>query len=80
MPRARRIGVRPNPGRSVAIIGGGPAGLMAAEAASNTGVRVDVYEAMPSVGRDRSSSTQVTTLSTAARPVRKQFTEWSASS
>src|SRR5450759_2950043 len=48
---ARRMGVRLNPGRSVAIIGGGPAGLMAAEAASNAGVRVDVYDAMPSAGR-----------------------------
>jgi uncharacterized flavoprotein (TIGR03862 family) len=45
------MGVRPNPGRSVAIIGGGPSGLMAAEAASNAGARVDVYDAMPSVGR-----------------------------
>jgi uncharacterized flavoprotein (TIGR03862 family) len=37
--------------RTVAIIGGGPAGLMAAEALSRGGVRVDVYDAMPSVGR-----------------------------
>lgn len=36
---------------SVAIIGGGPAGLMAAEVLSQQGVRVDVYDAMPSVGR-----------------------------
>jgi uncharacterized flavoprotein (TIGR03862 family) len=36
---------------SVAIIGGGPAGLMAAEVLSQAGVRVDVYDAMPSVGR-----------------------------
>lgn len=35
----------------VAIIGGGPAGLMAAEVLSQAGVRVDVYDAMPSVGR-----------------------------
>lgn len=35
----------------VAIIGGGPAGLMAAEVLSGTGVRVTVYDAMPSVGR-----------------------------
>lgn len=35
----------------VAIIGGGPAGLMAAEVLSNAGVAVDVYDAMPSVGR-----------------------------
>ena len=40
-----------DPGRSVAIIGGGPAGLMAAEAASAGGARVVVYDAMPSVGR-----------------------------
>ena len=35
----------------VAVIGGGPAGLMAAEALSRGGVPVDVYDAMPSVGR-----------------------------
>lgn len=45
------MSVRPDQGRSVAIVGGGPAGLMAAEAASAAGVRVDVYDAMPSVGR-----------------------------
>lgn len=36
---------------SVAVIGGGPAGLMAAEVLCHSGVKVDVYEAMPSVGR-----------------------------
>ncbi|RFU43963.1 TIGR03862 family flavoprotein [Paraburkholderia sp. DHOC27] len=36
---------------SVAVIGGGPAGLMAAETLARQGVRVDVYDAMPSVGR-----------------------------
>ena len=38
-------------GRSVAVIGGGPAGLMAAEVLCQGGVRVDLYDAMPSVGR-----------------------------
>ena len=38
-------------GPNVAIIGGGPAGLMAAEVISQAGVTVDVYDAMPSVGR-----------------------------
>lgn len=37
--------------RSVAVIGGGPAGLMAGEILIQNGVRVDLYDAMPSVGR-----------------------------
>ena len=37
--------------RRVAIIGGGPAGLMAAEQAINAGLSVDLYDAMGSVGR-----------------------------
>ncbi len=36
---------------TVAIIGGGPAGLMAAEVLSQAGVKVELYDAMPSVGR-----------------------------
>jgi len=36
---------------TVAVIGGGPAGLMAAEMLSNAGMAVHVYDAMPSVGR-----------------------------
>lgn len=36
---------------SVTIIGAGPAGLMAAEVLSHNGIHVDVYDAMPSVGR-----------------------------
>lgn len=36
---------------NIAIIGGGPAGLMAAEVLSQAGVRVDLYDGMPSVGR-----------------------------
>jgi uncharacterized flavoprotein (TIGR03862 family) len=39
------------PPRTIAIIGGGPAGLMAAEVLSNAGLRVDVFDAMPSVAR-----------------------------
>ncbi|MGZ4998464.1 MAG: TIGR03862 family flavoprotein, partial [Methylobacter sp.] len=37
--------------KTVAIIGGGPAGLMAAEVLCQAGVKVDLYDAMPSVGR-----------------------------
>jgi uncharacterized flavoprotein (TIGR03862 family) len=37
--------------KTVAVIGGGPAGLMAAEALIGAGVSVEVFDAMPSVGR-----------------------------
>ena len=40
-----------NIAKRVAVIGGGPAGLMAAEALIQSGMQVDLYEAMPSVGR-----------------------------
>lgn len=36
---------------SAAVVGAGPAGLMAAEVLALGGVRVDVYDAMPSAGR-----------------------------
>lgn len=35
----------------VAVIGGGPAGLMAAEVVSRAGIAVDLFDAMPSLGR-----------------------------
>jgi uncharacterized flavoprotein (TIGR03862 family) len=37
--------------RRIAVIGGGPAGLMAAEVLSAAGLRVEVFDAMPSVAR-----------------------------
>lgn len=37
--------------QTVSVIGGGPAGLMAAEVLSQQGLQVEVYDAMPSVGR-----------------------------
>lgn len=37
--------------KKVAVIGGGPAGLMAAEVLVEAGVTVDLFDAMPSVGR-----------------------------
>jgi uncharacterized flavoprotein (TIGR03862 family) len=41
----------PDSERRAIVIGGGPAGLMAAEVLSAGGVQVDLYDAMPSVGR-----------------------------
>lgn len=38
-------------GRDIAVIGGGPAGLMAAERFATAGCRVTVYDQMPSLGR-----------------------------
>jgi uncharacterized flavoprotein (TIGR03862 family) len=37
--------------KQVAVIGGGPAGLIAAEAMAQAGLRVTVFERMPSLGR-----------------------------
>ncbi|MET0543922.1 MAG: TIGR03862 family flavoprotein [Variovorax sp.] len=37
--------------KTLAVVGGGPAGLMAAEVLSAAGAQVHVYDAMPSVGR-----------------------------
>ena len=41
----------PTSGKRVAVIGGGPAGLMAAEVMAQAGLAVTVFERMPSVGR-----------------------------
>src|ERR1700688_498296 len=41
----------PTPKAQVAIIGAGPAGLIAAEVLAQGGAKVTVYDAMPSVGR-----------------------------
>src|SRR6476661_1094356 len=41
----------PESPRRAIVVGGGPAGLMAAEVLSAGGVAVDLYDAMPSVGR-----------------------------
>ncbi len=38
-------------GTPAAVVGGGPAGLMAAEVLASAGIRVEVFDAMPSVGR-----------------------------
>lgn len=43
--------IEPGDSPTVAIIGGGPAGLMAAEVLSQSGIAVAVYDAMPTVGR-----------------------------
>ncbi|MDA8231437.1 MAG: TIGR03862 family flavoprotein [Magnetospirillum sp.] len=41
----------PDPVLPVIVIGGGPAGLMAAEEAALAGAKVEVFDAMPSAGR-----------------------------
>ena len=40
-----------SPTKTVAVIGGGPAGLMAAEVLAQAGVKVALYDSMPSCGR-----------------------------
>jgi hypothetical protein len=42
---------KPRPSVEVAVIGGGPAGLMAADVLSRGGLAVHLFDAMPSVGR-----------------------------
>ncbi len=45
------MSVLPAAENGVAVIGGGPAGLMAAEVLAEAGISVHLYDAMPSVGR-----------------------------
>ena len=49
MPSPHDIGL--SQGLSAAVIGGGPAGLIAAETLAQTGLSVTVYDRMPSLGR-----------------------------
>jgi uncharacterized flavoprotein (TIGR03862 family) len=49
-PRAKPSAKRSAPAQ-IAVIGGGPAGLMAAEVMATAGLAVTVFERMPSVGR-----------------------------
>ena len=48
---ASTVNTLPSSTAAVAIVGAGPAGLMAAETLSAAGVQAHVYDAMPSVGR-----------------------------
>jgi uncharacterized flavoprotein (TIGR03862 family) len=45
------MNANPESPRRAIVVGGGPAGLMAAEVLSAGGAQVDLYDAMPSVGR-----------------------------
>ena len=51
VPDSAHTGVASFKAAQVVIIGGGPAGLMAAEVLASGGAQVDLYDAMPSIGR-----------------------------
>ena len=44
-------GRAPTHAAAAVVVGGGPAGLMAAESLADAGIQVDLFDAMPSVGR-----------------------------
>src|SRR5215213_11090745 len=60
----------------VAVIGGGPAGLMAAEALIAEGIEVDLYDRMPSVGRKLLMAGKGGLNITHAEPVEHFFTRF----
>ena len=62
--------------RSVAVIGGGPAGLMAAETLGRAGIAVIVYEHMPSVGRKLLLAGRAGLNITHSEPVDKLLTRY----
>lgn len=51
MTEALKTTLKTAAAKHAVVVGAGPAGLMAAEALALAGVQVDVYDAMPSVGR-----------------------------
>jgi NADPH-dependent 2,4-dienoyl-CoA reductase/sulfur reductase-like enzyme len=51
MARIDRRARSDRPMSTASVIGGGPAGLIAAEVLARAGVAVTVYDRMPSVGR-----------------------------
>jgi uncharacterized flavoprotein (TIGR03862 family) len=65
------------PLKTVAIIGGGPAGLMAAELLSHNGCTVHVFDAMPSVGRKFLLAGRGGLNLTHSEPIEKFWTRYS---
>lgn len=51
MPGAGTLRTMSSSSSRIAVIGGGPAGLAAAEVLSGAGLRIDLFDAMPSLGR-----------------------------
>jgi uncharacterized flavoprotein (TIGR03862 family) len=66
--------------KTVAIVGGGPAGLMAAETLTQGGVQVMLFDAMPSVGRKFLLAGKGGMNLTHAEPLEKFLTRYGARS